>query len=61
MGRDNDVKDDEKRLDGPWIPPPGFKIVAAPNDWLTGGPSPFLYLWEDEPYDDPGAWRRRYK
>ncbi len=37
---------------------PGHKLKAATNDWVF---SPFLYLWEDEPYEDPGAWRRLEK
>jgi len=58
MGRKNTRDDeDDLLLDGPWLAS-GFKIKAATNDWTF---SPFLYLWEEEPYEDPDAWRRAYK
>lgn len=58
MGRDGPQKEDPKRLDGPFPIIPGHKLKAATNDWTF---SPFLYLWEEEPYTDPGSWRREYK
>lgn len=58
MGRDGPQKEDPLRLDGPYPIIPGHKLKAATNDWVF---SPFLYLWEEEPYTDPGSWRREYK
>lgn len=58
MGRDDDEKDDPLRLGGPFPVIPGHKLKAATNDWTF---SPFLGLWEDVPYEDPGEWRRRYE
>jgi len=58
MGRDGPVKDDPLRLGGGFPVCPGHKLKAATNDWVF---SPFLYLWEEEPYEDPGAWRRKYR
>jgi len=54
MGR-TPVANDPLILDGPYAIIPGHKLKAATNDWTF---SPFLYLWEDEPYIEPGAHRR---
>jgi len=58
MGRENSLYDDPKRLFGPFPIIPGHKLKAATNDWVF---SPFLYLWEEQPFEDVGAWRRTMK
>jgi hypothetical protein len=56
MGRDPGEEDEEKRLGGPFPLVSGHKLKAATNDWPF---SEFLYLWEEEPYQDPSEWRRK--
>jgi hypothetical protein len=57
MGRSPGEVEDPLRLGGGFPIIPGHKTKAGTNDWTF---SPFLSLWEDVPYEDPGAWRRRY-
>lgn len=59
FGRDGSKGgDDPLRLGGPMPIAPGFKLKNALNDWTF---TPFLYLWEGEPYTPPGHWRNEYR